>query len=166
MQRFTHEISQKRKAVMKYYFLGLFFAFAIFSSCKKNNAETYNVIVFNGQWKWVNSGFGDNYLVTQASGVEKTVVFNNGTVLITHNDSTSNSDFLTVSPQPVLLNKPVTDTSTYSIITASTGCVNMQYTYLKISSYSEFEYTISNDTLRIFPGPCLAPYTTTFVKVH
>ncbi len=151
---------------MKHYNFGSFATLALLmlASCKKAAGPSIDVRL-NGKWAWVSSGFQNVFQVGQSSGVQKTLLFkNDGTVIIMHNDSTGNNGVLQVVAPIVLLPKSISDTATYQVISASAGCVNITSPTLVIKEQYGYQYGISNDTLTITPGACLAPYTTIFAK--
>ncbi len=142
------------------------FLLLIACSCKKATSPGIDPQL-TGKWAWVSSGFGNNILVNQSSGVQKILLFkSDGTVIITHNDSTGNNNILPVVESPKLLAGSISDTSTYQIIAESAGCVNIKFPTLVIKGQYGYEYAVSNDTLQIKPGICLAPYATTYVKTN
>jgi hypothetical protein len=153
---------------MKYYFLASFglLVFLIETSCKKAVSPVIDAQLI-GKWAWVSSGFGNDILVGQSSGVQKTLLFkNDGTMIITHNDSTGNYDVLPVEAPTVLLTKSISATATYQVISENAGCVNIKFPTLVIEGQYGYQYEIFGDTLQITPGHCLAPYATNFVKIN
>jgi hypothetical protein len=150
---------------MKYHFFALCIMLAslILGSCKKTAIDARII----GKWSWVSSGYGNSILVGQSSGVQKTLLFkNDGTVTITHNDSTGNNVVLPVAAPIVLLTKSISETVTYQTISVSAGCVNIKFPTLVINGQYGYQYGISGDTLSITPGACLAPYATNFVETN
>jgi hypothetical protein len=158
-----------RYTVMKHpiFKLSAMLILLIASSCKKTVSPGIDPQL-TGKWAWVSEGFvGNDPVLSQSSGVQKTVTFkSDGTVIITQNDSTSIGDVLSVPYPPVLLAGSRSDTSTYQIISENAGCVNIKFRTLVIKGQYGYQYTVSNDTLQIAPGPCLAPFATTYVKTN
>jgi hypothetical protein len=147
--------------------LSAMLVFLIASSCKKTASPAIDPQL-TGKWVWVSEGFvGNDPVESQSSGVQKTVTFkSDGILIVTHNDSTSIGDVLPVPYPPVLLAGSRSDTSTYQIISENTGCVNIKFPALLVKGEYGYQYTVSNDTLQITPGPCLAPFATTYVKTN
>ena len=136
--------------------------------CKKADQAMDNSAIL-GKWTWVKSGFaGSNaYLITSSSGVQKTLTFlADGTLYVVHNDSPATYAALDVYDPPVLLRKMVVNTEMFQLGTVPDGCVMDKYPAVIITGKTTeaYQYAISGDTLQISPGPCLAPFTTYYVR--
>ena len=134
------------------------------SSCKKAASPAIDPEL-TAKWDWVYSGSGRDTVIGPSSGVQKTLLFeSDGTLIIDHNDSTASNNVLPVAPQVVLLAASISDTFSYQIISESAGCVDIRYPALLIKGQYGYQYTVSNDTLQVSAGPCVAPYAAYFVK--
>jgi len=136
--------------------------------CKKVEQAIDNSAIV-GKWTWVKSGFaGSNaYLMTSSSGVQKSLTFlADGTLYVLHNDSLGTQATLDVYDPLVLLSKMVVDTEMFQLGTLPDGCVLEKYPAVIINGVTleAYQYAISGDTLQISPGPCLAPFTTYYVR--
>jgi hypothetical protein len=152
-----------RNLFVKYF---IFCILIIFISCKKNSPAEINPEII-GEWSWVYAGLGNNILADQTSGIHKTLVFySDGSLIVTHNDSTSPNNLLQVQPiaPKVLFPVAVTDTVHYSFISQTAACVGIKFPFLKITNQYGYQYSISNDTLTISLDPCLAPFITVYIK--
>jgi hypothetical protein len=138
------------------------------SSCKKNAGEVTVSPSVVGDWVWVSSVSGGTISMTPASsGIQKKLSFmGNGTLYITHNDSTSHPDALQVAPAPTLLGieKTVTETATYSTADLPAVCVNIKFPVLLVDGQGGYQYSVSGDTLQISNSTCLAPFSSIYIR--
>jgi hypothetical protein len=137
-------------------------------SCNKKCCELNGSQGVVGDWVWVRSR---NYItdtITPAyTGIQKKLSFRfNGTLYITHNDSTSYPYTLQVVPAPTMLGieKTVTETATYVTADLPAGCVNIKFPTLVVNDQGGYQYSVSQDTLQISNSTCLAPFSSIYVR--
>jgi hypothetical protein len=121
-----------------------------------------------GDWNWVGSTNGASVTVTPASsGISKKLSFrDNGTVYITHNDSTGFSGDLLVQAPSIFqaITKTVTETDTYRTDDLPAACVNIKFPVIILNGQGCYQYSVSNDTLQVSTSTCLAPYLSTYIR--
>jgi len=135
-------------------------------SCKKNTQINHQDIV--GEWSWQYSGEGNTILITPSAGIHRKIFFKtDGTLDITHNDSTGSAGGLQVFIPSVLLASTIVERTTYQISTFEAACVvNLKYSGITVMPQYAYQFQISNDTLQITYPPCLAPYTSTYIRTR
>jgi hypothetical protein len=143
-------------------------SFLLVGGCKKGSQVEDNS-AFIGKWTWVGAGFagGNSYLITRSSGVQKTLAFQaDGILYVTHNDSPSTNAALDVYDTLGLLPKAAVDTERFQLGSEPDGCVLDKYPAVIVTgkTVTAYQYAIAGDTLQISPGPCLAPFTTYYVR--
>jgi len=150
----------------------LFCGLLAVAACKKKAGQgIYGVPnpAFDGTWTWVGSGYpgGNAHLITPGSGVRKSLTFlASGILYVTHNDTPGSPAYLNVYDTLGLFPKSVVDTEKFQLGNEPDGCVSDTYPALIITGETQafYRYTISGDTLQISFSPCLAPFTTYYVK--
>lgn len=146
--------------------LCLLFLLLAISACQKKRMcctmPDYQTIV--GKWKWAFSITPTMSQVAPGLGVEKTLEFDSqGNLTVVHNDVIQNNAFLDVWNQPSLLATPKTDNGPYTLGTQKAGCVNYSYPSVQALGVT-YPYSISHDSLYIGSDPCLAPFTTIYIR--
>jgi hypothetical protein len=136
--------------------------------CKKADQAEDNS-AFVGKWTWVGAGFagGNSYLISPSSGVQKILTFQaNGILYVTHNDSPSTNAALDVYDTLGLLPIAAVDTERFQLGSEPDGCVSDKFSAVIVTgkTVTAYQYAIAGDTLQISPGPCLAPFTTYYVR--
>ncbi|MDR3712253.1 MAG: hypothetical protein P4L51_05515 [Puia sp.] len=141
-----------------------------FGACKKNNQTAANINAsIVGEWTWTDSGFPNSTLLTSVPGVQHTLLFTkDGTLYITHNDSTGAAGLqVQAFTQLVIFPKAIVDTETFRTGYEPAACVSELFpTLTTVSGENQFgyQYSISGDTLQIANSPCLAPFTSFYVR--
>jgi hypothetical protein len=148
--------------------LFLLCSFLSVEGCKKAGQVVDNSAIV-GKWTWLGAGFagGNSYLITPSSGVQKTLTFlADGILYVTHNDSPSTNAALDVYDTLGLLPNVVVNTERFQLGNEPDGCVSDKYPAVITTgvTVSAYQYAIAGDTLQISPGPCLAPFTTYYVR--
>ena len=148
-------------------------SFLSFGECKKTGQAKTGQAVNNsaivGKWTWVGSGFagGNTYLITPSSGVQKTLTFlADGILYVTHNDAPGTTAALTVYDTLGLLPKVVVDTERFELGNEPDGCVVDSYPAVitTAATVTAYQYAIAGNTLQISFTPCLAPFTTYYIR--
>jgi hypothetical protein len=140
------------------------FVILLICACKKTQSINPQII---GNWNWVYTGFGTSMNNNQNSGIQKSVVFkSNGTIIITHNDSTSSPLLPAFDSTVLLTGGPVKDTTTFQTGMQNAGCINVAIPVLSIGTGFSYQYKVSNDSLYISTSECLAPNQSVFIKVN
>jgi len=145
----------------------LFLLALLLSACKKKDHLVCCEPDLFAKYKWVGSAMGTTLQVTPASGVEKTLEFHvNGNLTVVHNDIVQNNAFLEVGHTPTLMAAPKTESGRYTYGTQKAGCANSDYPSLQtLGATYQYSFSSSQDSLYITLDPCLAPYTTMYVRV-
>lgn len=135
-------------------------------ACKKNGQEPVAHHDLTGEWNWTQSGYGSTMIIGPANtGVQKKLVFRpDGTFTLTHNDSIGKTLDLGVTVLSVLLPTSIVERGPYSISSIIVPCSGTKDSALVLSGQGGYQFTVLNDTLHISPGPCLAPYMTTYIR--
>jgi hypothetical protein len=136
--------------------------------CKKAGQAADNSAIV-GKWTWVGSGVagGNSYFIAPSSGVQKALTFlADGSLYVTHNDTPGTTAFLSVYDTLGLLPNVVTNKVTFQLGSEPDGCVFYKYPAVIVSGQTvlAYQYAIAGDTLQISGSPCLAPFTTYYIR--
>jgi hypothetical protein len=148
--------------------LFLFSSLVFFQACNKATVQSQHDAVIVGGWVWAYSGVGALVEVGPSSGAMETLTFTaNGSLYVSHNDSTGPSVYLGIGVPMTFLPKTIMDTLTYQLGSQPAIC-DTKVTYPALKTFGlvndVYKYSISGDTLFLSGDPCLGPGASVYLR--